>query len=125
MVVLLAAEQLDLADRAMLDRRADLALVASAADPPAWCRVVAVTGGDTSWAFFSPSVDAMRVATAVGLPTLHGYSGVFPPDYPVRHDTRRHRRRFAEYVRSLGLDEAVCVFDLDARLWLTDPLDVG
>lgn len=124
-VALLALEQIDLADRASLDRASDMALVASASGPPDWCEVMAVRGGDTSWSFIGPSVDAMRIASALGLPTVHGYSGLFPPEYPIRHDARRYDRRFRDYVRGLDLTESVCVFDLDTRKWDDAPFDVG
>ncbi|MEY2755124.1 MAG: hypothetical protein RJB65_1482 [Actinomycetota bacterium] len=124
-VCLLAAEQVDLVDRASLDRGADLALVASAGSPPGWCEVMAVRGGDTSWSFIGPSVDAMRISGARGLPTVHGYSGMLAPGYPIHHDGPRYERRFTAYMRRLAIDEPVCVFDLDARQWLDEPLDVG
>ena len=125
LVVGLAAEQLDTADRARLDRSADLELMAAASRPPEWCEVVAVSGGDTSFLFVTPSVDAMRIASTVGLPTVHGYSGLFPRRYPIQHDADDYERRFRRYVRALDLDEAVCVFDLDERRWLEEPFDAG
>jgi hypothetical protein len=124
-VCLLAAEQIDLVDRASLDRGGDLALLASASDPPEWCEVMSVRGGDISWSFIGPSVDAMRISSALGIPTVHGYSGIFPPGYQIRHGGPRYERRFTAYMRRLDLDETVCVFDLDARQWLDEPLDVG
>jgi hypothetical protein len=86
---------------------------------------MSVRGGDISWSFIGPSVDAMRISSALGIPTVHGYSGIFPPGYPIHHDGPRYERRFTAYMRRLALDETVCVFDLDARQWLDEPLDVG
>ena len=127
LVALLLVEQVNFADVARLDRRAQIAAFDAIPAPPPECRrfyLVSARGDEPLFidakldGLYPHNVDAMFLAELWRLPTLNGFSTFNPPDWNFA-DPRAadYDARVAAYARKHGLT-GLCRLDMkDAEPW--------
>ena len=115
-----AVEQVNVGRNAGIDRRAEMAALAAVPEPPTGCRAfyVTVSAGDVRRPDL-PSIDAMLVAQKTGLPTVNGFSGLFPPGYGAVSDpaSPRYGHDVRQWVVSHGVTAGMCGYNLASRTW--------
>lgn len=131
-------EQLNLAT-VTFDHRAELAWLQRVPPPPAACGVFFVSGrSPRPWVaaddaimtaslineIYPPQVDAMLIAELTGVPTINGYSSVFPPGFSHWNSSRpEYRQQVADWFGGHPVDRRICELDLTQAVWrLTPPL---
>jgi hypothetical protein len=115
--LLIAAEQLNTTDDfRRLDRDRQVAMLAAVPPPPSGCEVF--------WLLPEPgrnadhaSIDAMRIAHHVDLPTVNGYSGWTPDGWDLQPASRSYEADVEGWLAGAGLSEAACAFDAAASTW--------
>src|SRR5262245_11787849 len=80
-------EQFNWTNPANLSRSFEVERIKRVGDPPAMCRAFYVAD-QPLLPPFEVQTDAMAIAQAKWIPTLNGYSGLFPPDWDM-HDTKQ------------------------------------
>lgn len=121
--LLLATEEINLADNRQLDREAQLARLEAIPPAPPQCRSFYVSKADLlrtgiyTDGIYRHSADAMVLAELLHLPTINGYASFVPPDYYLFFpDSPDYAKRVIGHAARYGL-EGLCGLDMKARRW--------
>lgn len=116
--VVTAAEQVQTGLRFSLDRDAELQWLASVPQPPAGCDWFVLVNPPVQYPNYASHIDAMLVSHKVGLPTINGYSGLFPPGWALIDPAAGgYNQAVADWVAANDLSRGGCRFDLERRQW--------
>jgi hypothetical protein len=110
-------EQVNLAQRANLSAAAEEEPVAKIAMPPQACAsfFVAAEPKRQPW---EVQIDAMMIALKIGLPTLNGYSGQRPPNWPLRDpQDPGYESSVLDWATARGLLPTLCRLDVLSGEW--------
>ena len=117
--LLLMVEQVNVGDYSRIDRAANLARLGAVPMPPATCRSFYVTTANPAGRpWFALQIDAMLISQRLQLPTINGYSGVYPAGW-LLGDPRApaYPQAVSSWVAQHGLQGSVCGYDLTTRAW--------
>jgi hypothetical protein len=118
---LLVVEQISSDNWAKLDRRAEVAMLATIPSPPKECRAFAMV--DDAGIVRVPNAFALMVAQQVHLPTMNGLEGALYRDARIEVIDREALLASARgQLERFGWPSGVCVFDLPSRAWDTESL---
>jgi hypothetical protein len=112
----LALEQIDLKQWALLDRSREIAWLESVPPPPADCRVITVYN-DGSRILQAIQIDAMRVGQKYGLPTINGYSGGVPPGWDINVWAPSYLDTARKWMNDKGVAGPLCRYDATKTSW--------
>jgi hypothetical protein len=115
--MVLALEQVDLRSLSFADREREIAVVANAPPPPAFCRVFAIYN-DGSRKLQAIHIDAMRLSQRFGIPTLNGYSGGNPPGWDFGNVWEgNYIEKLKAWSRNKGVAGPLCLYDATTKTW--------
>ena len=115
-----AVEQFNVGHNADLYRTAENAALAAVPPPPAGCTSFFVTRStDHPPPAYVSSIDAMLIGQRVGLPTVNGFSGQFPPGYGDVADPAAagYRAAVARWTADHGITSGLCGYDETSHRW--------
>lgn len=119
----LAIEEVNLARNHGIDRRQELALLATVPGPPPGCESFCLREPpEPAKHGIAQQIDAMLIAERLGVPTVNGYSGFNPPGWNMANTAS------ADYYDQVGRWAALhhlrhlCAVLLAERRWVEDPL---
>jgi hypothetical protein len=110
-------EQINLLDNSRIRRSAESAFLAAVPPPPAPCRAFYVVPRRPPSRSYLDETDAMMIAQHIGLPTLNGLSGWFPPGWDLLRRGVDHEGLVRQWIARSGLTEQVCSYDVAKRQW--------
>jgi hypothetical protein len=110
-------EQINLMDNSRVRRSTELAFLAAVPPPPAPCGAFYVVPRRPQNASYLDDTDAMMIAQHIGLPTLNGLSGWFPPGWNLLSRSADHAGLVRQWIVRSGLTEQVCSYDVAKRQW--------
>jgi hypothetical protein len=119
LAVLVLAEQVNLTPVAWIDRPAELARLARIAPPPPACQSFYIQSDEPRG--LGLQTDAMMIALRVGLPTINGLSGTFPPwweEHLLHVDRPDYRTNVAAWAEMHGLAATLCGVALPESRWI-------
>jgi len=120
---LIALEQINLRQTAALDRVAENERIAALPGPPAACQsFVAIDSGfKPRVSIYEPlvlQVDAMLIAQRTGIPTINGYSGLFPSRWNLLQSNQQQAQRSARnWITRHNLSDGICLYDRGTNRW--------
>lgn len=94
-------------------------LAAVAERTPVSCRSFFATGSSSDGTPWGVHLDAMVVSMFNGLPTLNGYSGFEPDEYPSLPGTLGHPAAMRQWAARHGIADGLCQLDLGGPEWTT------
>lgn len=116
---LVFGEQRNNARTHWLDRPQNLAILRGVRNPPSRCVVFYVgsaAGGDRPW--YANQIDGMLAAVRFRLPTVNGYSGVFPESWSLQNlNDKNYEARAITLALSGPTHDGVCSLDLRTGCW--------
>ena len=116
-LALAAIEQVNLSQRTILSRNFERQHLAAVANHPRECLsfYVAAQAGRGP---VEVQIDAIMVAQAQHLPTINGYSGLFPSGWDF-HDTNavNYEKRAMRWAVNRGIAEALCRINVESGTW--------
>lgn len=116
-------EQVHNTSPSALDRPSQLAALASVPAPPPACTSFFVVTTPSATPFQATQTQAMLISQRTGLPTLNGYSGVWPPGWVLWFpQTATYLNYVQDWIEENRLRAGVCELDLSTRRWETNPL---
>ncbi len=117
LLALAAIEQVNLSQRAILSRNFERQHLASVANHPRECRSF-YAAPQAGRAPFEVQIDAMMVAQAQHLPTINGYSGLFPPGWDF-YDTNAaaYEKHAVRWALKRGVGENLCRVNVERGTW--------
>ena len=140
LIAVLLLEQLNLAT-VTFDHKVELAWLQRVPPPPAACGVFFVSGrSPRPWVaaddpimiasllneIYPPQVDAMLIAELTGVPTINGYSSVFPPGFSHWNSSRpEYRQQVADWFTAHPVDRQICDLDLTQAVWRLTQADAA
>jgi hypothetical protein len=112
LMVLAVVEQLNLTQRSLVSRTFERAHLANISAAPPQCRCFYIADEPTQRAH-ELQLDAMLIAQKIGVPTINGYSGVFPTKWGLYDTTAANYEHNAWlWAVSHGIDVGLCRLDL-------------
>jgi hypothetical protein len=116
LLALAVVEQINLRQQARLSRSPEIARLQRVQAAPGSCRSF-YAGDEPNRRPYEVQIDAMLVALERGRPTINGYSGLFPPGWPL-FDTKdaSYERYVAAWIASRKLTD-VCRLDVEKGTW--------
>jgi hypothetical protein len=124
-VLLCVAEQVNLRRNHHLSRAQELAQLAAVPVPPAACKSFYIVAPDRVPPFVHQT-NAMLIAQVANLPTLNGYSGWFPPGWPLWDlGEPSYRRNAWLWAARHGITDGLCEYHIPPRRWLQPPAEVS
>ena len=112
LMVLAVVEQLNLTQGSLVSRTFERSHLANISTAPPECRCFYIAGEPTQPAT-EVQLDAMLIAQRIGIPTINGYSGVFPAKWEL-YDTAAANYEHNAWVWAVshGIDVGLCRLDL-------------
>jgi hypothetical protein len=117
LLLLAAIEQVNLAQRAELSRRFEREHLASLRAASRACKSF-YAADEKRFAPYEIQIDAMAIALVRHLPTVNGYSGLFPPGWDF-FDTKAvdYERRVMRWAAQRGIADGLCRVDIEKGTW--------
>jgi hypothetical protein len=117
LLVLAAVEQVNLRQAALLSRNFERDHLGVLPAPPHECRTF-YAASQAGREPYEVQADAMMMAIADRLPTINGYSGLFPPGWDF-YDTRMadYEQRAQRWAVKRGIEKGLCRLDVDRGNW--------
>lgn len=103
-----------------INRREQLDKLAAVGDPPADCAWFVLVNPPAGYGMFvvAAQMDAMLISHQVGLPTVNGYSGLFPEGWDLLDPLGKgYEDAVRAWVAQESLSSTGCVFDLAEQRW--------
>ncbi len=115
-LALAAIEQVNLSQRA-ISRKYERQHLAAVANHPRECQTF-YAAPQHDRAPFEVQIDAMVIAQAQHLPTINGYSGLFPPGWDFYDtDAVDYEKRATRWAVNRGIAEALCRVNVESGTW--------
>ena len=120
LVALGAVEQLNLGKFARIDRSRENERLSEAPQPPPNCRSFFII--DREMLSFVANIDAMVLAVHLGIPTVNGYSGQYPPGYVLLDMADpAYFANVRAWAAANDAEDGLCSYDTVAKVWLPAP----
>jgi len=115
--IVLALEQVDTRQLALLDRSAEIAILSNVKTPPPQCRAFAIYN-DGSRALAAIHIDAMRISQRFGLPTVNGYSGGVPKGWNLSNVWEpMYISNVRAWADANAIERPICLYDSVTNAW--------
>ncbi len=120
---LAALEQINLAHPTTLSREFERKHFGALTRPPPRCRSFYVAP-QAERQPYEVQIDAMMAALTLSIPTINGYSGLFPPGWDF-YDTNAadYEQRARRWAADRAIADGLCRVDIESGSW-TEPADV-
>jgi len=114
-------EQINFTNTGGLYRSEILEMLSMVPRPPLECRAFIISMNEANQVNATQynaanQVDAMWISNQIGLPTLNGSSGWFPPGWEL-NDTKNYFSAAKRWIAHQGLQEKVCIYDPSDQRW--------
>jgi len=120
LLAIAVVEQFNTGEFAGIDRSIENSRLDEAPSPPQSCRSFFVI--DRQMLSFVANIDAMLLAVHLGIPTVNGYSGQYPPGFilldmsdPAYFDNVR------SWVAANHVEDGLCSYDTVSHTWMPAP----
>lgn len=122
LLALVVAEQFNVGEFSGIDRSVENERLTEAPHPPSTCRSFFII--DREMLSFVANIDAMLLAVHLGIPTVNGYSGQYPPGYILLDMADpAYFSNVRAWVKTSGAEEGLCSYDTVTRRWSPTPAD--
>jgi hypothetical protein len=119
LVLLCVAEQANVVSNHNLSRRQEVAALGIVAAAPTGCKSFYVAPHSLERGPATQQINAMLIGQVVNLPTLNGYSGLYPPGWKLwETGTPSYQNHAWRWATAHGITDGLCRYDVIQRQWL-------
>jgi hypothetical protein len=119
LVLLCVAEQANVVSNHNLSRRQEVAALGIVATPPISCKSFYVAPHSLERGPAIQQINAMLIAQVAKVPTLNGYSGLYPPSWNLwETGSPSYHNHTWRWAASHGITDGLCRYDVAQRQWL-------
>ena len=120
LLALVVIEQFNVGEFSRIDRSNENERLNEAPAPPPNCRSFFII--DREMLSFVANIDAMLLAVHLGIPTVNGYSGQYPPGYILLDmGDPAYFANVRTWVEAKGAENGFCSYDTVAKRWMPAP----
>jgi len=120
LLALSAVEQFNVGEFSRIDRSRENQRLSEAPVPPEYCTSFFII--DREMLSFVANIDAMLLAVHLGIPTVNGYSGQYPPGYILLDMADpAYFGNVRRWVEDQGAEAGLCSYDTVAKAWTSAP----
>jgi len=115
--VLILFEQVNFSRSFLINIENEILFENSFSDPPQSCEAFAVVGTSDRPGYLY-QIDAMRLSTVFGIPTMNGYSGLQPEGWDLyQPQSPEYQANLFKWRQLMNYDKKVCMLNLDSGEW--------